>query len=140
MVAVRQEATARPLPAPVPGPNLGVVGEPEPVRQVPRRAPKPQTRPVAPPARRSASRVANPVRVSVSIAIAAIVVFGLVLVNIYLAQVSLGLSEVQGRVAEEQSRQRSLRNAVAVSESPERIAQMARELGLVAPVHTQPIE
>ena len=65
--------------------------------------------------------------------LAGAVIFGLVLVNIFLAQSSFRLSDLQGRVAEQEARHRQLRLEVAKAEAPERIAQTAAELGLQAP-------
>lgn len=65
--------------------------------------------------------------------LAATVVFGLVLVNIFLAQASFGLADLQAKVAVAESQQRSLRSEVAQAESPERIAELADRLGLVPP-------
>jgi hypothetical protein len=65
------------------------------------------------------------------------VVFGLVLVNIALAQSSFQLADLQKRSAEQQARSRQLRFEVAKAESPERIAQVGAELGLVAPERQQ---
>jgi hypothetical protein len=56
-----------------------------------------------------------------------------VLVNIFLAQSSFRLSDLQGRVAEQEARYRQLRYEVAKAESPERIAHTAGALGLQAP-------
>lgn len=65
--------------------------------------------------------------------VASAVVFGLVLVNIALAQSSFELGDLQKRVGEEQLRGRRLRYEVARAESPERVAAMAAQLGLVSP-------
>lgn len=64
---------------------------------------------------------------------ASTVVFGLVLVNIALAQSSFELGDLRRQVAERQARGRELRYEVARAESPERISRVAAELGLVAP-------
>lgn len=61
------------------------------------------------------------------------VVFGLVLVNIALAQSSFELGDVQGQISEQRSRRQQLRFEVAKAESPDRIAQVGAQLGLVAP-------
>jgi cell division protein FtsL len=65
--------------------------------------------------------------------LASLVVFGLVLVNIALAQSSFELADLQRQVVEQQARGRELRYQVARAESPERIATVAAELGLVPP-------
>jgi cell division protein FtsL len=75
----------------------------------------------------------NPVRVTVSLLVVSGVVFGLVLLNIYVAQTSFHLSDLQRRAAELQTEQRRLRYEVARAESPEKIVEMGAALGLVAP-------
>lgn len=72
--------------------------------------------------------------------LAGVVVFGLVLLNIYLAQVSFTLSEVQSGVAEQRSLQRRLRSEVAAAESPDRLSQLAAELGLVVPAQPRQLD
>jgi cell division protein FtsL len=68
-----------------------------------------------------------------SLLMASVVVFGLVLVNIALAQSSFELGDLQKKVAQEGERSRRLRYEVARAESPERVASTAAELGLVSP-------
>ena len=68
-----------------------------------------------------------------SLVIASVVVFGLVLVNIALAQSSFELGDLQKKVADQQERGRRLRYELARAESPERVAEMAAGLGLVSP-------
>ena len=87
-------------------------------------------------ARRAAVRRPKPAFVP-AVALCGCVVFGLVLLNIYVAQGSFRLADVQNRVAEQDSAYRRLRFEVASAESPERIARMASELGLVAPERQQ---
>lgn len=89
--------------------------------------------------RRSGSRFAemfrsNPVRVTAGLLLVAAVVFGLVLLNIYVAQASFQLSDLERKAAELQTEQRRLRYEVARAESPERIVEMGNALGLVAPL------
>lgn len=102
--------------------------------------PASQPNPAVRTAPRPTARASRGGRIVTAVLVAAVVVFGLVLVNIYLAQTSFELSEVQGRVIEEQSRQRHLRSEVAAAESPERLDDMARELGLVVPAETLPLD
>lgn len=123
MVALGQAETARSRPAPAPERPPGVV-------EAPARAPRPVRRPAP-------RRAARPGRALLVLLLTGVVVFGLVLLNIYLAQTSFALSDVQSQVAEQQSRQRRLRSEVATAEAPEHIARMARELGLVVPAETQ---
>ena len=68
-----------------------------------------------------------------SLVTASVVVFGLVLVNITLAQSSFELGDLQKKVADQQERGRRLRYELARAESPERVAEMAAQLGLVSP-------
>lgn len=79
------------------------------------------------------SRRPNPILWLIGLLVASSVVFGLVLVNIALAQSSFHLADLQKRSGEQQARQRQLRFEVAKAESPDRIAQKGAELGLVAP-------
>lgn len=111
--------------APAYRPEYPAPKAPEPVRPTRPAGPVPAARP-----RKSVSRVMT------SLVLGCSVVFGLVLLNIYLAQTSFNLSDVQARVAEEQSRQRALRSEVAGLQSPERVARMAEELGLVVPAQS----
>lgn len=85
------------------------------------------------PAASRRSRRADSILVLMALLVAGGVVFGLVLVNIALAQSSFQLADLQKRSAEAQVRQRQLRFEVAKAESPERIAQVGADLGLVAP-------
>lgn len=78
-------------------------------------------------------RHAATVMVLIGLAVASAVVFGLVLVNIELAQTSFGLSDVQSRVLDQQDRRQVLRFEVARAESPEQVARMAARLGMVTP-------
>ena len=95
--------------------------------------------------RRRGSRFAemfrsNPVRVTAGLLIVSAVVFGLVLLNIYVAQASFQLSDLERKAAELQTEQRRLRYEVARAESPERIVEMGNALGLVAPVSQEYLE
>lgn len=83
--------------------------------------------------RPKSKRRVNAVALAAGIVAAAGVVFGLVLVNIFLAQSSFRLSDLERQVAEQEARHRQLRFEVARAESPERIAQLASRLGLRAP-------
>jgi cell division protein FtsL len=82
----------------------------------------------------------NPVRVTAGLLIVSAVVFGLVLLNIYVAQASFELSDLERRAAELQTEQRRLRYEVAKAESPERIVEMGTALGLVAPTSQEYLE
>ena len=82
----------------------------------------------------------NPVKVSVGLVVVSGVVFGLVLLNIHVAQNSFHLSDLQRQAAELQAEQRRLRYEVAKAESPERIVEMGATLGLVAPASQEYIE
>lgn len=75
----------------------------------------------------------NPARVSIGLLVVSGVVFGLVLLNIHVAQTSFHLSDLQRQAAELQTEQRRLRYEVARAESPERVVEMGTALGLVAP-------
>lgn len=63
----------------------------------------------------------------------AAIVFGLVLLNIYLAQSSFKLAELEQQVAQQQELYRRMRLQTATAESPEKVAAAAAGLGLVAP-------
>jgi cell division protein FtsL len=142
MGAVPQRAPARrrTVPAPArPGPRSRSVtaypvpgrasGAP-PLRLVPT---GPLVREAGKSTTRARGRVSAAVLLTTGIILAAAVVFGLVLVNIFLAQSSFRLSDLQARVAEQETRYLELRFEVARGESPERIVQKAAELGLGAP-------
>jgi len=60
-------------------------------------------------------------------------IFGLVLLNIYVAQTSFQFDELQRQVAGQQDAYRQLRYELAVAESPGRLADAVAQLGLVAP-------
>lgn len=75
----------------------------------------------------------SPIRCTGALLVVAAVVFGLVLLNIHVAQTSFRLSDLQRESAELQQEQRRLRFEVARAESPEKIAEMSASLGLVAP-------
>lgn len=82
----------------------------------------------------------NPVRVTIGLLVVAGVVFGLVLLNIHVAQTSFHLSDLQRQAAELQTEQRRLRYEVAKAESPEKIVEMGATLGLVAPAEQEYID
>lgn len=82
---------------------------------------------------KSRSKHASSFLILLGLGLTSAVVFGLVLVNIALAQSSFELGDVQTQIAEQRSRQRQLRFEVAKSESPDRIAQVGAQLGLIAP-------
>jgi cell division protein FtsL len=65
--------------------------------------------------------------------ILSLVVFGLLLLHILLAQSSFQLETVRKRVAFEEERNRRMRFEVAGVTSPARVAEAARSLGLVVP-------
>jgi cell division protein FtsL len=67
------------------------------------------------------------------LALCGAVIFGLVLVNIYLAQSSFRLADLQSRIAQEEASYRRFRLEVATRESPEKVAKMASDLGLTPP-------
>lgn len=67
-------------------------------------------------------------------------VFGLVLLNIYLAQSSFRLADLQSKVVTAEAEHRNMRLKVAVNESPEKVAAAAGALGLVAPEQQEYIE
>lgn len=90
------------------------------------------------PARRNQSKFgakfrSNPVRVSCALLLVSAVVFGLVLLNIHVAQTSFHLSDLQRQADQLETQQRRLRLELARAESPEKIAEMGASLGLVAP-------
>lgn len=68
------------------------------------------------------------------------VVFGLVLLNIHVAQTSFRLADLQKQAVELQAEQRRLRYEVAKAESPEKIVEMSAALGLVPPAAQQYLE
>lgn len=91
----------------------------------------------APSARRTsypAAYTTNRRMVLLCLVLAAAVVFGLVLVNIYVAQSSFRLNDLQAQVAQQEARQRRLRFEIAASEAPDKIAAAGASLGLVTPV------
>ena len=67
-------------------------------------------------------------------------VFGLVLLNIYLAQSSFRLADLQSKVVTAEAEHRNMRLKVAVNESPEKVAAAAGALGLVVPEQQEYIE
>jgi len=96
------------------------------------------------PARRVASkplsiRIGRPTIAFAAAVVATIAtfVFGLVLLNIYLAQSSFTLADVQSRAQQEEAKYRRMRFEVARAESPERVAEAAAQLGLVPPAEQQ---
>ncbi len=78
--------------------------------------------------------------VALALAACAVVVFGLVLLNIHVAQTSFRLADLQARALEQESAYRRLRFELASAESPEKVAKMARDLGLVPPERQEFIE
>lgn len=83
-------------------------------------------------AARSSSRSKLVFGITAAVTLAAIV-FGLVLLNIYLAQSSFRLAELEQQVAQQQDLYRKMRLQAATAESPEKIAAAASGLGLVPP-------
>ncbi|HVF12925.1 MAG TPA: hypothetical protein VNA87_07560 [Actinomycetota bacterium] len=76
----------------------------------------------------------------VAVVVIAACVFGLVLLNIYLAQSSFRLADLQSKVVTAEAQHRNMRLKVAVSESPEKVAAAAGALGLVVPEQQEYIE
>lgn len=70
--------------------------------------------------------------IAVAVTIGALV-FGLVLLNVYLAQSSFKLADLEQRVAQQEELYRMKRLQVATAESPDKIASAAANIGLVAP-------
>ena len=60
-------------------------------------------------------------------------IFGLVLLNVFLAQSSFELEELRVQVATEEARFRDMRLEVASKESPYKVAESASSLGMVPP-------
>lgn len=119
------------------GPRTAVPGRPG-LSVVPGAVPAPRPRPSGSAAagyrsRFKASFKSNPARVTAALLVVFAVVFGLVLLNIYVAQNSFHLSDLQRRAAALQTEQRRLRYEVARAESPENVVEMGASLGLVAP-------
>lgn len=71
--------------------------------------------------------------VAVSSLIVAAFVFGLVLLNVLVAQGSFRLSDLESKVRVEEDRYRRMRYEVALKESPARVADAAAQIGLVPP-------
>ena len=82
----------------------------------------------------------SPIRCTAALAAVSAVVFGLVLLNIHVAQTSFRLEDLQRHAVELQVEQRRLRYEVARAESPEKIVEMSTALGLVPPVAQQYLE
>lgn len=143
MSAVPQPAPLRRRPVPEPG-RIRRAGA-RPAKTRPAREPSghvarlrlvptgPHAGATGPIKRNRTHRLSAAALVAGGVLLAGSVIFGLVLVNIFLAQSSFRLSDLQGRVAEQETRYRQLRFEVAKAESPERIAKTAAELGLEAP-------
>lgn len=64
-------------------------------------------------------------------------VFGLVLLNVFVAQGSFQLAELRKQVADQERQYRQMRYEVAKSESPQKVAEMASQLGLVVPAEQE---
>jgi len=71
--------------------------------------------------------------VAVSSLIVAAFVFGLVLLNVLVAQASFKLADLETQVRTEEDRYRRMRYEVAFKESPARVAEAAAQIGLVPP-------
>lgn len=87
-----------------------------------------------------AKRIGHRGRVAVclsAIALSAFFIFGLVLVNIYVAQTSFRLNELQKQVVAQQNTYRRLRYEVSLAASPARLSDVARKIGLVTPAHQE---
>ncbi|MGI9194732.1 MAG: hypothetical protein ACR2FO_09550 [Actinomycetota bacterium] len=96
-----------------------------------RRKPTPQARPAVRPQARY-----RPAGVATAIALFGLLasfIFGLVLLNIYVAQTSIAFDALQTQVADQQDEHRRLRYEMAVAESPGRLAEAVAQMGLVAP-------
>jgi cell division protein FtsL len=78
-------------------------------------------------------RVAGARFIVVVVLVLAALVYGLVLMHMMLAQSSFELQEARQHVAEEEARYRRMRYEVARETSPAKIADAARELGMVVP-------
>ncbi len=75
----------------------------------------------------------SPMRCTGGMLLVSAVVFGLVLLNIHVAQTSFHLADLQRRASELQTEQRRLRYEVAKAEAPDNIVEMSSSLGLVPP-------
>jgi hypothetical protein len=93
------------------------------LRLIPGGAPEPKARPARP---------GIPFVAVASVAVGALV-FGLVFLHIMLAQNSFRLADLQSKVAVEQDRHLRMRYQIAGAESPGRVADAAKSMGLVAP-------
>ncbi|HVL50276.1 MAG TPA: hypothetical protein VM754_02085, partial [Actinomycetota bacterium] len=82
----------------------------------------------------------SPMRCTGGLLLVSAVVFGLVLLNISVAQTSFYLSDLQREAAELQSEQRRLRYELAKAEAPGKIVEMASSLGLVPPASQEYLE
>ena len=71
--------------------------------------------------------------VSLGAVMVAFIVFGLVLLNIYVAQSSFRINDLQSKVSDEQALYRRMRYQVAKQESPSKVAEVAGSLGMVVP-------
>lgn len=125
----------RPYPSGVPAPGSRAELAVVPQLQVP--GPAQKSRPRGKSAKKgswlgSAFR-SHPVRMTAALMVVSAVFFGLVLLNIQVAQVSFRLADLQRQSVELETEHRRLRFEVARSESPEKIVEMGRSLGLVAP-------
>lgn len=82
----------------------------------------------------------HPARMALTVGsavLAALSLFGLIILNIYVAQGSFILGELQSRVNLEEARYRQMRYEVSLAQSPARLSEVAEKLGLVTPVHQE---
>jgi len=63
----------------------------------------------------------------------AVFIFGMVVLNIYVAESSFRLEHLQKQVAVQQYQYRQMRYQVALAQSPSRLAETAQKLGLTPP-------
>lgn len=64
----------------------------------------------------------------------AALIFGIVLLNVFVAQASFKLDDLQSQVEQQSNEYRRMRFEVARAEAPARVAEAAAALGLVVPV------
>lgn len=110
------------------------------------RRPGPRAAPPRAPVVAAASRAgqaSHPATVAVglsTIALSAVFVLLLVLMNVYVAQVSFKVNELQQQVGMEQNKYREMRYKISMAQSPARLAEAGQRLGLVAPVRQESLE